>query len=71
MKRRRIVDNDHLTLVVRRTAFGLRHNVVMIANYKENFQEVVMTTQRYKTLPIAIESAQRIGKQLNMKVIVE
>ncbi len=70
-KRRVTVDSDHLTLVVRKTLLGLRHHVQMVSNYKEGIEEIVMTTERYSTVGGAKQSAKRLSKQLNIKVVVE
>lgn len=69
--KRKVVRNNHYTLVIAKSMFGLRRNVRLVANYGNNFQEVVMTTQRYATVDNAKRSASVLSENLGIPVVVE
>jgi len=70
-KRRVTVDNDHLTLVVRKRLFGYARNVVLVSRYKKSLEEVVLTSETYYNHETAVQRATELGEQLNVKVAIE
>lgn len=70
-KRRVTVDNDHLTLVVRKRILGLARNVQLVSDYGTALEEAVMVTENYFDHSTAADRAQELSKQLNVKMVVE
>lgn len=66
-KSRKTVDNDHLTLVVRKRLAGFARNVQLVANYQEGIEEVVMSTENYYDHNSAVDKAELLGRQLGIK----
>jgi hypothetical protein len=51
--------------------FGLLWYNRIVANYETNLQETVMTSETYYNQENAERAAETLGKQLNMKVVID